>query len=81
MSNNGTMPIDEVQPQPVIEVHMRWSPGVGKFEIGWPQVDDTIKIGMLGMAYASLIEARVKSAIGRPDAGLVIPVGVAPRSH
>lgn len=74
-----TIPIDRVQPQPTIELHIRWNPAQGRLEIGWPMVDDTIKLGLLEMAKTSLIEARIKSAIGRPEAGLIVPATLAPR--
>lgn len=81
MSNPAvTMPIDEVRPQPQVDIVIRWLPATGQLQIAWPAVDDTIKLGLLEMAKATLVEARIKMALGRPDAGLIVPATLAPRT-
>ena len=61
-----------------IDLIIRWMPQTGQIQIAWPNIDDTIKMGMLEMAKASLIEMRTKNAING-GAGMILPVSSMPK--
>lgn len=62
----------EVQHVPAIRLTITWSPQTGQIEIGWPNVDDIVKLGMLEMAKTVLVEMRAKAGMAQPSP-LVLP--------
>lgn len=61
---------------PTFRLVIEWSPQQGRIEVGWPQIDDVAKLGMLEMAKQVLTEARVKSATAT-QSPLIIPARLA----
>ena len=59
-------------------IQIVWTPAKGQLQVQWPQVDDTIKLGMLEMAKAVLLEARVRGPEGQP---LIVPGRFAPKGN
>jgi hypothetical protein len=65
----------EVAQSPTIRLAIEWTPGAGRIEFQWPQVDDVLKLGMLEMAKVVLAEQRQKSGManGTP---LIMPARI-----
>lgn len=62
-------PIDSVGGKPpIFQIVIQWSPS-GEIRIGWPQVDDVIKLGMIEFAKSLLIEERAKQS----QSNIVLP--------
>lgn len=57
---------------PLIRIVIDWMPTQGRIEIGWPQVDDVIKLGLLEMAKQVLGEQRSKQGMSA-DKQIVVP--------
>ena len=64
MADNGLMqPQVQSAASPEFRLVIEWNPMRGQLSVTWPQVDDTIKLGMLEMAKTTLIENRVREGI------------------
>lgn len=70
---NGTAP--QVGQAVVYRLVIEWTPATGQFNLGVPQVDDTIKLGMLEMAKQVIAEMRGKTA--KESSGLIVPARMA----
>jgi hypothetical protein len=57
---------------PLIRIVIDWMPTQGRIEIGWPQVDDVIKLGLLEMAKQVLAEQRAKQGMAAGNQ-IVVP--------
>lgn len=67
MAENGKLDLSQIQQVPVVELHIRYSPATGEFQVIGSQIDQVIKLGMLEFA---------KLAVSQPQSersSIVIP--------
>jgi hypothetical protein len=57
---------------PLVRIVIDWMPTQGRIEIGWPQVDDVIKLGLLEMAKQVLGEQRARQGMAAGN-NIVVP--------